>query len=206
MTASRKTKGDSSKRARTWLKPDQVEQLRDTALTTGATYLQDRNEILIAVLYEVGLRNAELVALDVDDFDLENRELYLPSEKQKQYPSENHVPPPRYLDLSRELSRDLRRYFNNRWKESEAVFPSRQSDRMTTQSVRNMVRRLSETAGIEPFLESGGRGEPGEVTPHTLRHSVAYRMLRVEGKRLVDVRDRLRHSSIQTTEQIYEHF
>lgn len=54
---------------------------------------------------------------------------------------------------------------------------------------------------------AGGAGEPSDVTPHTLRHSVAYRMLNHEdGNTLYDVRNRLRHSSIQTTEKVYDHF
>jgi integrase/recombinase XerC/integrase/recombinase XerD len=44
------------------------------------------------------------------------------------------------------------------------------------------------------------------VTPHTLRHSVAYRMLNVEeGHSFYDVRNRLRHATIQTTERVYDH-
>jgi integrase/recombinase XerC/integrase/recombinase XerD len=44
------------------------------------------------------------------------------------------------------------------------------------------------------------------VTPHTLRHSVAYRMLNVEeANTFYDVRNRLRHASIQTTERVYDH-
>jgi len=45
------------------------------------------------------------------------------------------------------------------------------------------------------------------VTPHALRHSVAYRMLHEEdGNTLYDVRNRLRHRSLQTTERVYDHF
>jgi integrase/recombinase XerC/integrase/recombinase XerD len=69
-----------------------------------------------------------------------------------------------------------------------------------------MARKVAEVAGVRPHLVDGGRGEPSDVTPHTFRHSVAYRMIREEGQRLIDVRDRLRHSSTQTTEQVYEHF
>ena len=51
-----------------------------------------------------------------------------------------------------------------------------------------------------------GRGDPEDVTPHTLRHSVAYRMLNVESDNtFYDVRNRLRHASIQTTERVYDH-
>lgn len=205
MVGSGKTQTDV-KRARTWLKPEQVAQLRDAALATGAEYLRERNDILVGLLYDLGLRVGELVALDVDDFDLDAGELYLPTSKQKDYPNTGHSPPPRHLDLDREVARDLRRYLAHRWKDPDALLPSRQADRMTTESVRNVVGRIAREADVRPYQESGGRGEPDAVTPHTLRHSVAYRMLRVEDARMVDVRDRLRHSSIQTTEQIYEHF
>ncbi|MFB6148517.1 MAG: tyrosine-type recombinase/integrase [Halobacteriales archaeon] len=205
MSGSRKTQTDNP-RAQTWLRPAQVDDLREAALTTGADYLQDRNDLIIATLYHLGLRVAELVALDVEDFELDARELYLPSHKQKGYPSNNHSPPPRTLDLSRDYTLDLRRYLNNRWKDTDAVFPSRQRDRIGTEAVRSVVSTLAHEANVEPRLEQGGRGDPDDVTPHTLRHSVAYRMLREEDARLIEVRDRLRHSSIQTTEQIYEHF
>ena len=45
------------------------------------------------------------------------------------------------------------------------------------------------------------------MTAHTLRHSVAWRMLRAEeGNTLYDVRNRLRHATIVTTERKYDHF
>jgi len=64
---------------------------------------------------------------------------------------------------------------------------------------------VAEEAGVEPYLLDGTRGEPGDVT-HALRHSVAYRMMNAgDGNTLYDVRNRLRHRSIQTTEQVYDH-
>jgi len=42
---------------------------------------------------------------------------------------------------------------------------------------------------------------PEDVTPHTLWHSVAYRMLNVEIENtFYGVRNRIRHASIQTTD------
>jgi integrase/recombinase XerC/integrase/recombinase XerD len=69
-----------------------------------------------------------------------------------------------------------------------------------------MLHSVAETAGIRPYLVDGSRGDAGDVTPHTLRHSVAYRMMNAEeGNTLYDVRNRLRHRSIQTTERVYDH-
>lgn len=77
---------------------------------------------------------------------------------------------------------------------------------MSDQSVRNTVRDAAEAAQVRPFTVNG-RGAPADVTPHTLRHSVAYRMLnREEENTLYDVTKRLRHATIQTTERVYSHF
>ena len=79
-------------------------------------------------------------------------------------------------------------------------------DHYTTQGVRNAISKVAQEAGVEPYLVDGTRGEPDDVTPHALRHSVAYRMMNAEGgNTLYDVRNRLRHRSIQTTEQVYDH-
>ena len=43
------------------------------------------------------------------------------------------------------------------------------------------------------------------MTPYALRHGVAYRMMNEKENTLYDVRNRLRHRSIQTTERIYDH-
>jgi len=196
--------------AKTWLTPDQVDDLRTTAYEDSfADHLGLRNESLIAVMYDTGLRVGELVQLDVDMLRLDSDQpsIYLPSAIQKDYPTDAS-PSPATLTLTDSLgtTRLLKSYLNNRWKESDAVFPSQKSDRMTTKQVRNVVEKLAVEAGIEPFRLDGTRGDPNNVTPHSLRHSVAYRMLHEEDARIYDVRNRLRHTSVQTTEQIYEHF
>lgn len=196
---------NSKVRAKTWLTPDQVDDLRSACYQTGAEYLQQRNEAVIALAYDGGLRVGELVSTDVDLLREDNSELYLPTEIQKDYPNENS-PPPRTLQLSSDTTRLLSSYLNTRWKESPALFPSRSSPRMSEQAVRNALEDVATTAGVRPYNMDGSRGEPSDVTPHALRHGVAYRMMNEEeGNTLYDVRNRLRHRSITTTERIYDH-
>jgi len=196
---------DSKVRAKVWLTPNQVDDLRSACYSTGADYLQQRNEAIIALMYDTGLRVGELVAVDVDMLREGNSALYVPTEIQKDYPNDNE-PAPATLELASDVTRLLSSYLNSRWKDSPALFPSRSSDRITTQGIRNAISKVAEEAGVEPYLVDGTRGEPGDVTPHTLRHSVAYRMMNAEeGNTLYDVRNRLRHRSIQTTEQVYDH-
>jgi len=191
---------DSDGRARTWLKPEQVDRLRDVCLTDAVpTYLQDRNEAIVALLYDAGLRAGELCALDVDHLDIDAGTVYLPSRIQK------GSPPPATLELATDTVRLLRRYLRDRWKDTDALFPTRSSDRLTTRSLQRLVEKLATEADVRPQVAGGGVGDPDDVTPHTLRHSVAYRIIQVDGGRLEDVQLRLRHANRQTTDQIYSH-
>ena len=188
-----------------WLKPEQISAMRDATVATSTGYLAGRNDAILALLYDTGLRVGELVALDVEMLDLDEGVLMLPASIQKDYPNDN-TPQYTEIEVASEIVRTLRMYLNSRWKDSSALFPSRQADRMTTESVRNVVRAAAETADVRPFTVEG-RGSAAQVTPHTLRHSVAYRMLnRERGNTLYDVTERLRHAKIQTTECIYSHF
>ncbi|MFC7058943.1 tyrosine-type recombinase/integrase [Halovenus salina] len=196
---------NSKVRAKVWMTPDQVEALRSACYTTGAEYLQQRNEAIIAFMYDTGLRVGELVQINKTLLRNGNSELYLPTDIQKDYPNENS-PPPVTLTLSKDTVRLLSAYLNSRWKDPQALFPSRSSNRISEQGVRNMLHKVAEEAEVRPYKIDGTRGDASDVTPHALRHSVAYRMMNEEDDNtLYDVRNRLRHRSIQTTERIYDH-
>jgi len=205
---------NSHGRAKAWLKPRQFHDLRTAAQSDEfLAYLRDRNEAIVAMLYDTGLRVGELVRIDVDFLHLDDDPVYLaiPARIQKDYPTDRS---PKYKEMNLAVDDStydtvsrLRSYLNNRWRDSEALFPSRQADRMTTESVRRVVRSLAVEADVRPQSIEGGAGDPEDVTPHTLRHSVAYRMLHEEdGYTLYDVRNRLRHATIKTTEERYDHF
>lgn len=196
----------NTEKAKVWLKPDQVDRLRDACHEVGAPYLQQRNEALILVMYDAGTRVDETVSIEVDNLRENLKKLYLPAHKQKQYPTENSSPDATTIRFHLDTHRVLNTYLTTRWKDSPYLFPSRQSDRMTTESARNVVRRVAKAADVRPYKVDGTRGQPEDVTPHALRHSVAYRMLNTEdGYSMYDVRNRLRHRSITTTERVYDH-
>jgi len=192
-----------TQRAQVWLKPEQVEAMRSATVEISAEYLAPRNDALLALLYDTGLRVSEAVALDVEHVDLADAELGLPADLQKDYPNDNS-PDYTRIGLADDTVRTLRTYLGTRWRDSPALFPSREADRMTTESVRNVVSDAAHAADVHPYTLRG-RGDPGEITPHTFRHSVAYRMLDREDATLYDVTNRLRHATIQTTERVYAH-
>jgi len=193
-------------RAKTWVRPEQVDDLRSAVYRCRPDYLQQRDDSIIALMYDTGLRVGELVALDVDHLRDENTALYLPGEIQKDYPTDSS-PGPTTIALAADTTRTVSAYLSARWKDPDSLFPSRSSERITEQGVRDMLKVVAREAGVRPYHVDGSRGDPDDVTPHALRHSVAYRMMHEEdGHTLYDVRNRLRHRSIQTTERVYDHF
>jgi len=205
MPSTAETDSDTETNIR-WLKPEQVEAMRDAAHEGRHG---QRDDAIVTILYDTGLRRGELSQVDRDMLDLEDEQLRIPAGIQKDYPNENSPSPATFeLDKSGDLRtvRTLRAYLSTRDDDSPALFPSQKSDRMTGKAINDVVKRLAARAEVRPLTESG-RGEPDDVTAHTLRHSVAWRMLRVEdGNSFYDVRNRLRHATILTTERRYDHF
>jgi integrase len=159
------------------------------------------------LLYDTGLRRSELVALDCGMLDLEAGHLTVPGAIQKDYPNDNSPSDVRMQLASEDdlrTVRTLRAYLGGR--EDGAVFPSQKANRITPKSVNDIVSRLAERADVRPHHFTG-RGEAADLTPHTFRHSVAYRFLHeYDGYTLYNVSQRLRHSRLATTEENYAHF
>lgn len=189
-----------------WLKPSQVEAMRDAAYEGRHG---PRDDAIVTLLYDTGLRRGELMQVNREMLDLDEGQLRISANIQKDYPNENTPDPATFaLDRSGHLrtTRTLRAYLAALDNNYTALFPSQKSDRMTGKALNDVVKRLAERAEVRPYT-SGGRGTSEDVTAHTLRHSVAWRMLRAEdGNTLYDVRNRLRHSTILTTERKYDHF
>ena len=187
-----------------WVKPEQYDEMRMAVYDASPPYLQSRDRLFLRALYTWGLRVREACNIDVEMIDLDDEALRLPSHAQKDYPN-NQSPPPATIDLTREGVAEIRDYLRDRWKDTDALFPTRSSNRMTTRSGENVVEKLAEEADARPY-SAHGRGQPDDVTPHTLRHSVAYRMIEREGESLDAVQRRLRHATILTTQREYSHF
>ncbi|KAA9398507.1 site-specific integrase [Haloarcula sp. CBA1130] len=190
---------------------DQIDQMRDAAHDIGGN-LADRNEVLVVAASDFGLRVGELNQLKRSHFRFDEGHLLLPADIQKKYPTDAS-PSSARMEIDPYglfgTERLLKRYFNSDWwqaQDSEYVFPSRQSEQMTTESIRNVIRRLAVEADVSPRRSDGEPADPSEMHPHALRHSLASYMLQDPDTRLIDVRNRLRHRSIATTERIYEHY
>lgn len=194
-----------------------VDPLRDAAHDRELRYdslgRRLRDEVLVVLAIDLGLRAAELQSLKQSMFRLKDGEVSLPGHLQKDYPRENITPGSVTMRLDPYdhfgTVRLLRSYFASEWyqdRDSDYVFPSRQSAQMSTESMRNVIEDLANHAGTTVHRTDGEPASSDELHPHAFRHSLANYMLADDDTRLVDVRNRLRHRSVTTTEDVYDHF
>lgn len=95
-----------------------VDNLRDAAYDDkGKT--AERDEALVVVMADFGLRVSEAVRLKRSMFDFENDDLQLPAHIQKDYPHEDRSPTSARLEIDPYghfgTKRLLKRYFRSDW-------------------------------------------------------------------------------------------
>ena len=153
----------------------------------GDDYDSCLTRTILIVLYETGIRLAELVGLDDKDVSLINRELKVTGKRRKQ----------RVIPFGEEVARAVADYRAKRdaeiaEKQSEAFLLQKKGTRINRSQVE---KRVKAALGSVPML--------GKRSPHVLRHTFATSMLN-HGAGLESVKKLLGHASLATTE-IYTH-
>lgn len=157
------------------------------------SYLGFRDRTIMELLYSSGLRVSELVALNREDFDYENCSILLKGKRKKE----------RLIPITKNAAEWIRNYLNHTLRhknskehlketDSKAVFINKWGARITTRSVDRKFYKY--------LLQSG---LPSDVTPHTIRHTIATHWLE-NGMDLKTIQVLLGHSSLSTT-SIYTH-
>jgi len=184
---------DSQKeKAINFLKLEQVEKLLLAPKNNNAQGVRDR--AILETLFSTGLRVAELVALNCNQFlNVENKndlEIQIIGKGEK----------PRIVFLSMQSVKAIEKYLASRNDNFKPLFLNNlkvsiladEKRRLSTVSIESIVRKYALKAGIIK-----------KVTPHTLRHSYATELL-MNGADIRSVQEMLGHSSITTT-QVYTH-
>jgi integrase/recombinase XerD len=164
---------------------DTVTRLLEAPSTEDPRGVRDR--ALLELLYSTGARISEVVGLDVDDVDAEQRTVVLTGKGGKQRLVPVGRPALTALDAYRVRARPG---FAVRGRGTPALFLNARGARLSRQSAWNVLRETAEFAGIT-----------AEISPHTLRHSFATHLLD-GGADLRVVQELLGHASVTTT-QIY---
>ena len=146
-----------------------------------------RDLAMFELMYSSGLRLAELVAIDLNDIDLGQRQLIVTGKGNKT----------RYLPIGSKAVKAVRRWLQIRADfcrddSEQALFISKQAKRISHRNVQSRLKQLVKIQSLDQ-----------QLSPHALRHSFATHMLESSGD-LRAVQELLGHADIKTT-QVYTH-
>jgi integrase/recombinase XerC len=164
-----------------------------TATKDEAAAWPERDRVIFELLYGCGIRNSELVGIDMPDIQWKNDAILVKGKGRKQ----------RYVPLGDEAAVAMRAYLPLREARLRAAgkltlvadgplitnLRSRGSARLTTRSVGRIVKRIALSRGL-----------PADVHPHTLRHAFGTHMLE-EGADLRAIQEMLGHERLSTTQR-----
>lgn len=162
-----------------------VKLLKAPDLTTPGG---QRDRALVELVYAAGLRVSELVGLNLEQVNLETREIRVWGKGSRE----------RVVLIGEPAAAALVNYLNRgrgqllAGKKAAAVFLNQSGERITGRTVQKMLGTCAGLAGIKK-----------RVYPHLLRHTFATHMLD-GGADLRVVQELLGHSNLSTT-QIYTH-
>ncbi len=164
---------------------EEVNSVLDGKMPEVASF-PERDRLLLELLYGCGIRNSELVGIDLDDISMSNEAILIRGKGKK----ERFVPfggsardaLAVYLPWRLALLRTVK-------KSTPALLVNQRGGRLTTRSVGRIVKRIAVAKGLSP-----------DVHPHTLRHAFGTHMLE-EGADLRAIQELLGHERLATTQR-----
>ncbi|MGH9504079.1 MAG: tyrosine recombinase XerC [Terriglobales bacterium] len=146
----------------------------------------ERDRLMIELLYSCGIRNSELVGINLGDIRLSGEAILIRGKGKK----ERYVPFGDTVRAALEVYLPVRQrmLFEFR-KVSPALLVNRRGGRLTTRSVGRIVKKIAVAKGLSP-----------DVHPHTLRHAFGTHLLE-EGADLRAIQEMLGHERLSTTQR-----
>jgi integrase/recombinase XerC len=146
----------------------------------------ERDRLMLELLYGCGIRNSELVGINVDDISVTNEAILIRGKGKKE----------RYVPFGDAVKSALAPYLNVRQsvlsqcrKNTPALLINQRGGRLTTRSVGRIIKKIAVAKGLSP-----------DVHPHTLRHAFGTHMLE-EGADLRAIQEMLGHERLSTTQR-----
>jgi len=165
---------------------DEVNTVLDSKMPECSAFAE-RDLVILELLYGCGIRNSELIGINVDDIRWSNEVLLVRGKGRKE----------RYVPFGESANAAVRAYLPTRQKvltESKrtterALLVNLRGTRLTTRSVGRIVKQIAVANGLSP-----------DVHPHTLRHAFGTHMLE-EGADLRAIQEMLGHERLSTTQR-----
>jgi integrase/recombinase XerC len=143
----------------------------------------ERDLLLFELLYGCGIRNSELVGINLDDIRLSNEAILIRGKGKKE----------RYVPFGDAVKTALKTYLPVRQqllkRPTPALLVNHRGGRLTTRSVGRIIKKIAVAKGLPP-----------DVHPHTLRHAFGTHMLE-EGADLRAIQEMLGHERLSTTQR-----
>jgi integrase/recombinase XerC len=146
----------------------------------------ERDRLMLELLYGCGIRNSELTGINLDDIRLSAEAILIRGKGKKE----------RYVPFGESVKAGLSAYLparqkspGVRGKQCTALLINRRGGRLTTRSVRRIIKKIAVAKGLSP-----------DVHPHTLRHAFGTHMLE-EGADLRAIQELLGHERLATTQR-----
>jgi integrase/recombinase XerC len=172
---------------------DSMENPRGLAAKDEVAAWPERDRMILELLYGCGIRNSELVGIDIPDIHWKNDAILVRGKGRKQ----------RFVPLGDEAAAAIRAYLSHREARLKAAgkaalladgplvlnLQARGQARLTTRSVGRIVKRIATSHGL-----------PADTHPHTLRHAFGTHMLE-EGADLRAIQEMLGHERLSTTQR-----
>lgn len=146
----------------------------------------ERDRLIFELLYGCGIRNSELVGINLDDIRPSAEAVLIRGKGKKE----------RYVPFGDAVNLALADYLPSRQsvlthshKSTPALLINQRGGRLTTRSVGRIIKRIAVAKGLSP-----------DVHPHTLRHAFGTHMLE-EGADLRAIQEMLGHERLSTTQR-----
>lgn len=186
-------KSQAQKNDVTPLDTEEIEQLCDKVPSPEL-----RNELIIRLLYQTGLREGELAQTRIDDINRDERSINVRADKTYLNRTVYYQPS---LDFLMDQWLDAGHRDSVPGSDgSPYLFLTRENERMTGHYINRVVIKAARNAGIQEvlYIDSGGR-ERAKITAHALRHSFAAHSVK-NGIDIKNLQELLGHENLETTE------
>ena len=146
----------------------------------------ERDRLMLELLYGCGVRNSELIGINLEDIRLSREAILIRGKGKKE----------RYVPFGDSVKAALAAYLparqqmlGERKKNVSALLVNWRGGRLTTRSVGRIIKKIAVAKGLSP-----------DVHPHTLRHAFGTHMLE-EGADLRAIQEMLGHERLSTTQR-----
>src|SRR5215467_5156732 len=164
---------------------EEINGLLDSQMPDNAAF-PERDRAIFELLYGCGLRNSELVGIELGDIEDANSVILILGKGKKQ----------RYVPLEGAAAEALAAYrqvrkqmLASKGRNTQHLFINQRGGPLTTRSVGRIVKQIAIARGLPP-----------DIHPHTLRHAFGTHMLS-EGADLRAIQELLGHERLSTTQK-----